>query len=172
MISKAQSKLLSEIENITEMHLQHFAMKLAEVFKNTKITESGCWHFLGRHNVCGYPQAFIRGSQYYLHRISYMFFHDVLLVPEQLCLHRCNNPACFNPLHLYVGTHADNARDRIAAGATTKKTPRELVIKAKCLIKLGLANEEVADLTGLTLGLISAIKQNRRHSDVEIPLAS
>jgi hypothetical protein len=172
MISKAQSKLLSEIENLTEMHVKHFEMRLADVFKNTKMTESGCWHYQGRHNACGYPQAIIRGSQYYLHRISYMFFYNVLLAPEQLCLHKCNNTACFNPLHLYIGTHADNARDRIAAGATTKKTPRELVIKAKSLIKLGYTTEEIADLTGLGVFLIVAIKQNRRHSDVEIPLAS
>jgi hypothetical protein len=29
-------------------------------------------------------------------------------------LHRCHNPACFRPEHLYLGTNADNVRDRIA----------------------------------------------------------
>jgi hypothetical protein len=50
------------------------------------------------------------------HRIAWEFEHG-RAVPDGLCVcHSCDNPPCCNPGHLWIGTHADNAADKIRKG--------------------------------------------------------
>jgi len=50
------------------------------------------------------------------HRVSYEIAHGVTLTPEQVVLHRCDNPPCVRPEHLQCGTTADNMADMRAKG--------------------------------------------------------
>ena len=78
-------------------------------------TSTGCWEWSGCRNKCGYGYARVQGKLLALHRAAWQAVHGA--IPAGLCvLHKCDNPPCCNPGHLFLGTHQDNMRDRDAKG--------------------------------------------------------
>lgn len=82
-------------------------------FARLRIAESGCWEWTHRAKLKGYGQISIGGKHFMAHRLSYLLF--VGPIPDGLFVcHRCDNPLCCNPSHLWVGSVRDNHRDMIA----------------------------------------------------------
>jgi len=61
--------------------------------------------------VDGYGVLKFRGMRLRAHRVAWQFWHGLVLDGAHV-LHRCDNPACVNPDHLFLGSHQDNVRDR------------------------------------------------------------
>ena len=78
----------------------------------------GCWTWVGNLAAKGYGKIRTagRGSAWlYAHRASWQLHNGP--IPNGLCvLHRCDNPPCVNPEHLWLGTWADNNRDMALKG--------------------------------------------------------
>lgn len=76
---------------------------------------SGCVLWIGAINEFGYGSARHKGKSWPAHRLSWTVTHGP--IPNGLhVLHRCDNPPCINPAHLFLGTHLDNMRDMKAKG--------------------------------------------------------
>lgn len=66
----------------------------------------------------GYGRFCVDRAKVYAHR--YILSLKGLLIEEKIVCHTCNNPACCNPNHLYVGSQKENMKDREIAGNTPK----------------------------------------------------
>jgi hypothetical protein len=77
--------------------------------------KSECIEYAGYVNKDGYGRLRAGGDKILAHRLSYE--HNVGEIPEGLLvLHKCDNPSCVNPDHLFLGTDKDNHDDAIAKG--------------------------------------------------------
>lgn len=86
-----------------------------------------CWVWRGARNNHGYGQLNLDNKRIYAHRIAWE--HCFGPIPHGLCvLHRCDNPPCINPAHLFLGTYVDNALDMVRKGrdAATRHPERVL----------------------------------------------
>lgn len=74
-----------------------------------------CWIWTAYTLYNGYGRFRLNGKTQYSHRVSWEISKGP--IPPKICvLHKCDTPACINPDHLFLGTHADNVADKIRKG--------------------------------------------------------
>jgi hypothetical protein len=95
------------------------------IMRSVAIDGNGCWNWLLGKDRSGYGRMKVQlGSRDRFratsaHRYAYELF--IGAIPHGACvLHRCDNRACCNPAHLFVGTQQDNIRDMHAKGRGPK----------------------------------------------------
>jgi len=78
-----------------------------------------CWEWTGTRHRYGYGEYRSHGGKFRASR--YLFERVIGPIPPTLCvLHRCDNPPCVNPKHLFLGTHGTNMRDSARKGRKAK----------------------------------------------------
>ncbi len=131
------------------------------------LQDDACWTWTGAKTKYGYGYlGGTRGEKSRLaHRLSYEL--SVGPVPDGQCvLHRCDNPPCVNPAHLFLGTRADNNADRVSKGREANhkgenngraKLTQELARLVRKMRSGGASQQSIADVVGVAQTTVSRI---------------
>lgn len=136
-----------------------------------------CWPWTAavRRKDEGYGAFYLDGRHQPASRVAWMLRNGP--VPDGMVVcHSCDNPACVNPAHLWVGLPQDNDADRVRKGRQARgsrngyaKTTERIVWAVRKLRAFGVKRGEVARLTNLTPSHVSELmrkdRQNWRHID-------
>ena len=138
---------------------------------------SGCWLWLGAlRGSNGYGALKVNGKPVVAHRYSYERHVGPIPTGMFVC-HRCDNPSCVNPNHLFLGTDQDNSDDKVRksrqakgaslAAAQKEKRPRgesngnSKLTRAQVteIRAINLPQRAIASRFGVTQALVSKIKR-------------
>jgi len=128
----------------------------------TLLTEAGCWQWTKAIGSHGYGQI-SRGRL--VHRLSYELY--VGPIPEgKLVLHTCDNRACCNPEHLFLGNHYENTSDCIAKDRfkfVPPKIPDEVVAEVRIKLAKGETQDSIAKQLSISQAQVSRINTNTQR---------
>lgn len=91
-----------------EPRIQSFWAKVVRI-------ENGCWNWIGSFGGSRYGVFRVGKTLMKAHRFSWLIAHGTLHEAMRV-LHKCDNPRCVNPDHLFIGTQRDNVLDMESKG--------------------------------------------------------
>lgn len=134
-----------------------------------KSDSEACWLWTGTVHHGGYGQVHMSGGMRQAHRVAYELTYGPIPRGEGhhgVCVcHRCDTPLCCNPSHMFLGTMADNVRDRDRKGrqASGERNHSKLTAAQVAHIRLStLSSRKIAPLYGVASGTIRAIRSGRK----------
>lgn len=130
--------------------------------------ESGCWIWTGAMRKSGYGAFGFGRATDYAHRASFRLFVGEIGEGLYVC-HKCDNPKCVNPDHLFVGTAKDNMRDASEKGRV-RLPKKEQMLRAENQPMSKLKNFQVLEIRSSTETNI-ALAKRYGVSDATISLA-
>lgn len=140
---------------------------LERVRERSKPTQSGCIEFTGALDSRGYGRVWDLEGRYMAaaHRVTFMAVHGPI-APTQLVCHRCDNPACVNVDHLFIGSHADNSADMVAKGRSTWKVTDEQVKEIREAAANGERQRDIARRLGIAQATVGrVVRREQRYRE-------
>lgn len=137
---------------------------LRRFFAKVEVEENGCWLWAGTKAPYGYGRFSFEGEPRYAHRLMYVWVFGSLSSGNVVC-HSCDCPSCVNPAHFFMGTQADNMRDRDQKGRGYRKikmVPEDIELKICDLLrKRHLSHKSIAARFDLSYTIVRNI--GRKH---------
>lgn len=131
----------------------------------SKVTKTeGCWLWNASKCSSGYGTFGYEGRVESAHRVSLKL--SGVDPKGYIVLHTCDNPACVNPAHLTLGTHADNMEDMKRKGRKSSKLSPDDVRAIKKLLADSMSQTKIAAMFNVNQSQISYIKSGKYWSHI------
>ena len=143
--------------------------------KTEKLGPEECWEWKGAKSN-GYGTLYFMGRVRKATLVSYFLHHGVLPPDGRILCHKCDNPGCVNPDHLFAGTNLDNNLDCVSKGRhrgpkstehPLSKLSKDDVATIKNLLATGNPRKsDIAKTYGVTRKVIHNISHGISYKDV------
>lgn len=140
-------------------------------------SEVGCWEWIGvKSKKFGYGVFYVEPTRPTVnaHRFSWELHHGEIPDSMNVC-HKCDNPKCVRPDHLFLGTYLDNNRDMVSKERHGRmKFTHEQVERIRALYerhKDVLGHRRIADWFGVSKATISHMLSGRNWKLTSGPVA-
>lgn len=156
-----------------------------ELFSTHVERSEGCWRWTGALDDKGYGVSSRRGVKPKKIRANrHAWLLNVGPIPDGLhVLHKCDNPPCVRPDHLFLGTNTDNCRDKIAkgreaahvrkgAGHWASKLTKQDVIAVRFLLAMGHRKVDLARAFGVSGTAIRYVEIGKNWGHFRPPAAT
>lgn len=128
--------------------------------------DDDCWNWIIGKDHDGYGKFTFRCKRVQAHRMAAFIFYGPYPKELKVC-HTCDNPACCNPLHLFIGTHQDNMDDKVRKGRQYRgeqqwgsRLSEKDVVMIRSLWKMGTHPRQLELQFGVSRGAIDKIIYN------------
>lgn len=138
---------------------------IERVLARSVLRSSGCIEWTGLVNRKGYGVVYSGHKQNYCHRVAYEHASGAIPAGTHV-LHKCDNPACVRPEHLFLGTNADNIEDKVRKDRSGKKLRIADVVEIHALLDAGHTQKEIAAMYGIHQSNVGRIRSGEKWAHV------
>lgn len=137
-----------------------------------RIEDGSCWPWTGPTNQGGYGRFIVGNSEHRAHRVAFALGRRTPLPGVVMVCHRCDNPACCNPDHLFIGLATDNnadARDKgrhVAPTALRNGKGKLSDEQVRDVLTSRESGAAIARRFGVSQSLVSMIRRGQRREMV------
>jgi hypothetical protein len=137
-----------------------------------EIDKNGCWNFTGPFGHFGYGKLKLKDMTFTAHRVMAHLTLKAIMSETDIVAHKCDNPKCINPEHLFITTYAGNSADMVSKKRSAKgekhgnsKLTERMVKNIREQYQSGKTLSQIAPQFSVTDGCIQAIVKRRtwRH---------
>ena len=153
--------------------------RIKKRFEEKVVKKDGCWDWNGYFDKDGYTLLHSGANHKGFkerrgHRISWLIHYGNVPEGKKVC-HKCDNPRCTNPEHLFLGTTLENNQDKTKKGRGNigskhgnSKLNEYQVMEIKKLINMGVCSTRIMSDYGISRMTVSSIRLNKTWKHVEV----